>query len=141
MDQMNENPQSQPNSSMHSEQTQDHTMHTSTQQTVPPHATPGFEQKDIEENKYLAAMSYLGFLLFVPLIAKRDSKFVMEHLKQGIAMWVTMMIALLVIWIPLVGWLIGLILAALNVVAFVKCLMGEFWEVPFIGEHRKKINL
>ncbi len=138
MDQMNENPQSQPNSSS---QSSGSTMHTSTQQTVPPHAVPGFEQKDIQENKYLAAMSYLGFLLFVPLIAKRDSKFVTEHLKQGIAMWVTFMIAFLVIWIPLIGWLIGLILAVFNIIAFVKCLMGEFWEIPFVGEHRKKINL
>jgi uncharacterized membrane protein len=56
-------------------------------------------------------------------------------------MWAAFMLACFVIWIPIIGWLVGAALAIFNLVAFVKCLMGEFWEIPLIGEQRKKINL
>lgn len=102
---------------------------------------PHFDPKDVEENKLLACLSYVGILCLVPLLAKKDSKFCHEHATQGLALLIVWVVASFVIWFPLIGWAIGLALLIANIIAFLKCLMGEFWEIPLIGPLRKKFNL
>jgi uncharacterized membrane protein len=109
----------------------------------PIHATviPMFDKKDIEENKFIAAFSYIGILFLIPLLAKKDSKFCQEHAKQGLILFLVWIIGSFVFWFPLIGWALGLAVLLANIVAFVKALSGEFWEIPVLGELRKKINL
>ena len=47
------------------------------------------------DNKIIAALSYIGILCLIPLLAKKDSKFAQEHGKQGLIM--------LIAWIVLGG--------------------------------------
>jgi fumarate reductase subunit D len=108
---------------------------------IPPAPAPQFAPKDVEAHKFVAALSYLGILVFVPLLLKRDSAFVRMHSAQGILMLVVWMVAIFLIWIPLIGWLIGIALALAQLVALVTCLQGGFWEIPVIGVHRKKLQL
>lgn len=96
---------------------------------------------DTETHKFVAALSYLGVLVFVPLMLKRDSAFSRKHSAQGVLLLVTWMIALFLIWIPVIGWILGIALALAHLFAFLKCLQGEFWEVPFIGHYRSKLLL
>ncbi len=110
-------------------------------QGVPVGATPAFDAKDVQDNKLVAALSYLGILVFIPLFLARKSHFAQEHAKQGVILLAVWIIGSLIFWIPLLGWLLGLAIAICAIYAFVKCLMGEFWEIPVIGEWRKKINL
>jgi len=107
---------------------------------------PKFDPKDVEENKVLAAIAYIGVLCFVPLILKKDSKFATEHAKQGVVLF----IAELAVWalgmLPVIGWFIigpvGSIIALIvSIVGFLKAISGEFWEIPGIGSYRNKINL
>jgi uncharacterized membrane protein len=111
--------------------------------TEPIQATvvPAFDAKDIEENKFLACLSYLGILFLIPLLAKKDSPFAQEHAKQGLVVFLAWIIGSFVFWIPLIGWAAGFAMFILVVIAFIKCLMGEFWEIPLIGSMRKKIKL
>lgn len=102
---------------------------------------PSFETKDIEAHKFVAALSYLGILVFVPLLLKRDSSFARAHSAQGVLMLAAWMVAIFLVWIPLIGWLIGIGLALAQLVAFVSCLQGSFWEIPVLGAHRKKLHL
>lgn len=106
--------------------------------TPPP---PTFDPKDVERHKFVAALSYLGILVFVPLLLKRDSAFARMHSAQGVLLLVTWMIALFFIWIPLVGWLIGVALVLTQLFALISCLQGRFWEAPIVGVHRKKLQL
>jgi uncharacterized membrane protein len=43
------------------------------------------------------------------------------------------------------GWLIGfigwIVMLVVGIVAIVKTLQGQFWEIPVIGTYRHKINL
>ena len=96
---------------------------------------------DNEAYKFVAALSYLGILVFVPLMLKRDPAFVRKHSAQGVLLLATWMIALFLIWIPVIGWILGIGLALAHLFAFLKCLQGEFWEVPFIGQYRQKLLL
>ena len=108
-----------------------------TNATVIPHV----DKKDIEDNKIIACLSYLSLLFLIPLLAKRESRYCQEHAKQGLIVFVASLIGGLVFWVPVVGWIIYLVFWAAVIIAFVKCLMGEFWEVPLIGQLRHKIHL
>lgn len=102
---------------------------------------PTFDKKDIDDNKVLAALSYVGILCLVPLLAKKDSKFCQEHAKQGLILFIVWIVASFIIWFPLIGWLIGLALLIIDLMAFIKCLQGEFWEIPVVGKLRNSFNL
>lgn len=101
---------------------------------------PTFDNKDVEENKLLAALGYVGILCLIPLLAKKDSKFAQEHGKQGLIMLLVWVVGSFVFWFPIIGWLLALAVLIVNIIAFVKALMGEFWEVPVVGQFRSKIN-
>jgi len=100
-----------------------------------------FDKKDIEDNKLIAALSYIGILFLVPLLVKKDSKFCAEHAKQGLVLFIAWIVGSFVFWFPIIGWLLGLGLLMMNLMALVKALSGEFWEIPVIGPLRNKFNL
>ena len=50
--------------------------------------TKEYEKKDIEENKGLAVLSYLGPLVLIPYLVDKKSKFVNYHKKQGLNLFV-----------------------------------------------------
>lgn len=110
-------------------------------QGVPSGASPAFDAKDVQDNKLVAALSYLGILVFIPLFLARKSAFAQEHAKQGILLLAVHIVGMFVYWIPLIGQLAWVLVVIINIIALVKCLMGEFWEIPVIGAWRKKIHL
>jgi len=96
---------------------------------------------DVEENKVFAALSYLGILVLIPLLAKKDSKFAQFHAKQGLVFLIVFIAGWLVFWIPIIGWLLWIAVVALNIIGLVQALMGKWWEAPVIGPLAKKLNL
>ena len=92
---------------------------------------------DILNNKVVAALSYIWILFLLPLLLKKDSKFCQFHSKQGLILFLFSFVA----WFPIIGWLIGLAIIIVSVVGIVKTLAGERWEIPFIYDLSKKINL
>mgnify|MGYP001610869036 CR=1 FL=1 len=112
-----------------------------------PVGQPHFDPKDVQDNKVMAAISYLWILCFIPLLVKKDSKFVQEHAKQGTVLFIAWVIVTIVgTIIPFLGWMIilpigNIIITVIAIVGIIKALMGEFWEIPVIGAYRSKINL
>ena len=96
---------------------------------------------DIEENKHVAALSYVWVLVLVPLLMKRESEFAQFHAKQGLVLFIIEILATFVIWIPLIGQLIALALLVVAVLGIIKALNGEWWKMPYIHEWSQKINL
>lgn len=104
--------------------------------------------KDIEENKVIAAIGYLGILCLVPLLAKKDSPYAQYHGKQGLALLVLMIIAQLgwvIFWIPFIGWLIMVALYVFIFVLFIMGLVNAFGGVmkplPLIGKYAEDLKL
>lgn len=97
--------------------------------------------KDIEENKLVAALSYLGVLVAVPLFLKRESPYCQFHAKQGLALLIVWIIGSFVFWFPLIGWAAAVAVFVFNVIGLVKAFQGEKWEMPIIGDLAKKINI
>jgi len=104
-----------------------------------------FDPKDVADNKLMAALSYVGFLVLVPLLAKKDSKYAQEHAKQGVVLVIAYVALMIIGIVPILGWFVsffgGLVLLVLDIIALVKCLQGEFWEVPVLGQYRKEIKI
>lgn len=96
-----------------------------------------FDQKDIEENKVVAAIGYLGILCLIPLLTKKDSPFAQAHAKQG----VVVAIGWVLWWVPVIGWLLTLPLLVVMAIGIIQALSGKFWEIPVLYDLSKKINL
>ena len=48
--------------------------------------TGEYDPKDINDNKGISVLSYLGIFVLVPLLTKKDSKFAQFHARQGVTL-------------------------------------------------------
>lgn len=97
--------------------------------------------KDVLENKAIAALSYAWILCLVPLLGKRNSKFAQFHAKQGLVLFIIELVASLLMWFPIFGQLLMLVLVVVAIMGIIKTLNGEWWKIPYIYQWSKKINL
>ena len=93
--------------------------------------------QDVENNKTVAALSYIWLLFLIPLILKKDSKFCQFHAKQGLILFILSLLS----WFPIIGWLVGLVIIVVSVIGIVKTLSGEEWKIPYLYDLSTKINL
>ena len=88
----------------------------------------------VSENMLFAALSYVGVLVLVPLLMRKDDPFVRFHAKQGLVVLGGFVVALLAArWIPIVGSVLFLLLLIVDVIALVQALLGRWWKIPIIG--------
>ena len=113
------------------------------------------EEKDIQDNKIMAVLSYLGILVLVPIFAAKESRFARYHANQGLVLALAE-IAFAIIYSILIGlltsilfatgawglwsvlttilgllWLIFLVLAVIGIVYAVN---GKMKPLPIIGK-------
>ncbi len=90
-------------------------------------------------------LSYLGILVLIPLLVKKDDDFVHFHAKQGLIMLIVWVCVWVITLIPIVGWVVGpilsIVLLILWIIIIIKVVMGEKWVIPVIGKYADKINL
>ncbi len=98
-----------------------------------------------QEDKVYAALSYVWILVFIPLFLKRQSGFVQFHVRQGLALLIAEVILWIIGLVPILGWLIAfighIVVAILAVLGIVAALVGRYWEMPFLSEYAKKLNI
>ena len=104
---------------------------------VQPNQNLGTDEKDIKDNKLWAFLGYLGILCLIPLLAKKDSKFAQFHSKQGLIL----LIGEFFVWIPFVGWILGIIIFILWIMGVINVFSGKMKPLPLVGELAQKINL
>lgn len=54
-----------------------------------PDSSSAFDAKDVADNKGMTVLSYLGPLVFVPMFARKNSKFARFHANQGLVLLIT----------------------------------------------------
>jgi uncharacterized membrane protein len=92
------------------------------------------------ENLMGAAAYLLGFVTgIIFLLIEKDSKFVRFHAMQSVILFGGIFVANLVLgFIPLLGWLLGLLLSLATFVLWIICMwkafQGEMYKVPKIGD-------
>ena len=108
-------------------------------------STSEFDPNDIQQNKVMAILAYLSWLVLIPLFAAKESKFARYHCNQGIML----AIAEIIVWvifgilsiIPYVGWifivlnsLISLVCLVFAMTGIINAANGKAKELPFIGK-------
>ncbi len=101
--------------------------------------------KDIEENKAISALAYLGLLVLVPLLAKKESPYAQFHAKQGLVLLIAWIAIWIVAIIPILGWIISIVgsivLLVFTIMGLINALSGQMKELPLIGKYGGKFNL
>jgi uncharacterized membrane protein len=103
------------------------------------------EDKQVIEGKVWAILAYIGILCLLPLLLKKDNKFVLFHSKQGLVLFIGEAAAFLVNLIPVLGQVIFIIVTLVagifSLVGIIKVLMGEYWKAPYVSDIAEKINI
>ncbi|MBI3316533.1 MAG: DUF4870 domain-containing protein [Candidatus Omnitrophica bacterium] len=106
---------------------------------------PKNEDPVIQEGKFFAAIGYLSFLCFVPLLLKKENKFAQFHGKQALLLFILEIASGILSVIPALGDLISkfgfVVFGIYSLIGVVKVLMGEYWEMPVIYEISNRISL
>lgn len=92
-------------------------------------------KEDIEKNKLNAVLSYLGILIIVPLLSDdaKKSPYAKFHLNQGLVLTIAWVVSSFVVWIPLIGWAVGIALLVVWLIGIISALQGEMKRVPILG--------
>ncbi len=123
-----------------------------------------FTKSDINSNKNLAALSYIGILFLIPLAKSGSSDFCKSHTKQGIAVFIYSLIISLLTLMAVIGlrililWKLGLSYTIYNIAASaigilmlilllvpvfsgaVSAFSGVYKSVPIVGKFVKRKN-
>jgi len=98
------------------------------------------------EDRFFALLSYLGtFPLFImplfliPLLARKDNKWIHNHAKQGMLVYLTV---ILLGWIPFIGWLIAAFYIILSIAEMIYILQGKpYFGMPILNDLANKIHI
>lgn len=103
---------------------------------------------DIRNDKVMAVLAYLGFLVLIPMFTAKGSRFVRYHVKQGLRLLVTELIfyvgyCILSFTILSISWhlysivkVIGIVrylFPALTIIGIINVASGREKELPVIG--------
>lgn len=108
--------------------------------------TSQFDPQDINNNKGMSVLAYIGFLFLVPLLACPNSKFARYHTNQGLVLFL-LEFALGVVTgilgiIPIAGLIIvgllsavgGIFTLVLMIMGIINAAQGQAKELPLIGK-------
>ncbi|MBQ5667140.1 MAG: DUF4870 domain-containing protein [Oscillospiraceae bacterium] len=91
----------------------------------------------MEGNKLLAAISYIGILFLVPLLAAKDDAFARYHANQGLVLFLAGIVIGIIGIIPVVGTIIafvgGIACFVFTILGIINALKGEMKPLPLIG--------
>jgi len=108
--------------------------------------------QDIDDNKLMAILAYLGILVLVPLLGAKNSKFARFHANQGlclciaeIAYWVG--VSIIDSFIYVISWRLGLVVSGLLsfasliflifiILGITNAVQGKAKQLPIIGTFR-----
>jgi len=93
------------------------------------------------EERILAALSYVWILCLIPLLLKRHDEYVGFHAKQGLVLFLCEVAGLLIYWLPLIGQLIFLCFVIVSVIGILQALHGKKWEIPVLGKYAQKLKI
>jgi uncharacterized membrane protein len=88
-------------------------------------------KEDIEKNKIWAVVAYLGLIgfLLALLLDGKDSPFVKFHINQALPL----IIASIFVWIPFIGWAIGIGVFILWIMGIINAAQGKMVRLPITG--------
>jgi len=111
--------------------------------------TKEFNKKEIESGKAMAILSYIGLLCLIPFFAEKNNKYVRFHAIQGLNICLLGLIyyiayailSVILLFIPIIGWLLIGLLGILSYGFIVLFIMGIVYafqdkakELPIVNK-------
>ena len=96
------------------------------------------------ENLMGAAAYLLGFITgIIFLLLEKESKYVRFHAMQSLILFGGVFVVNLALgFVPIIGWVAGLVLSLGSFVLWIVCMwkafQGEMYKVPYVGELAEK---
>ena len=107
-----------------------------------PDSTAEYDQADINSNKVMAILAYLGILFIIPLLAAKNSKFARFHTNQGIVLFIAAILVNIVasilgkIHLGFIGWILDVVVFIFVLLGIINAAQGKAKELPFIGKYK-----
>lgn len=99
----------------------------------------------IQDGKFFAAMGYISLLCFVPLVLKKENSFAQFHGKQALVLFIFEVAVSILKALPILGDLVYtvgfVVFGMVSLVAIIRVLMGERWEIPLVHDIAERISL
>ena len=110
----------------------------------PKDRTAEFDRADMEKNKVMSILAYIGILWLIPFFAAKDSKYARFNTNQGFLLFLVELVNSLVKevlgGIPVLGIIINILYWVVAIVCLVYAILGivnacksKAKEIPFIG--------
>ena len=108
--------------------------------------TSQFDPQDINDNKGMSVLAYIGILFLIPLLACPNSRFARYHTNQGLVLFLLELaigvVTSIFAFIPVIGPIIGGLLSAvggiftlvLMIMGIINAAQGQAKELPLIGK-------
>lgn len=116
-----------------------------------PDTTASYAAADVQNNKVMAVLSYIGILVLIPILAAKESPFARFHANQGLILFLCEIIfavanmilcvifaflgPLALLW-TLVAALVNIAFLVLLILGIVNAAQGMAKELPLIGKFR-----
>lgn len=113
--------------------------------------TDQFDAQDIQNNKAMAILAYIGILVLIPLFVSKESKFARFHINQGLILFIVEIayaiaygivsaIIFAISWrlffITSILGIVGLVFLVLSIIGIVNAANGKAKELPIIGKFK-----
>jgi uncharacterized membrane protein len=97
-------------------------------------------KNDVQDDKALAILCYLGILILIPLILKPKSEFIKFHSKQGIVLLIGWLIGVVLYPFLGLGFLVHVAMVIFSILGIMNVLEGKKKDLPFVGDFAKKFK-
>ena len=102
---------------------------------------PNISQEDINANKGMSVLSYIGILFLIPMLAKKDSAYCRFHANQGLVLFIIEIVCSLVFgilgaFLPIlttIGSIFSLVLFIFAIIGIVNAATGKVKGLPLKG--------
>ncbi len=108
--------------------------------------TGEFDPADIEKNKVMAVLAYLGILILIPIFAAKESRFARYHCNQGLILLIANIAFSIVtgiingildsVLISSLLSIVSLVFLVLAILGIVNAAKGQAKELPIIGKYQ-----
>lgn len=124
-----------------------------------PDSTAAFNSTDIQQNKFMAILSYFGLLALIPYFGAKQSPYAQYHAKQGMNLMIAdigvgilaFLLGLIKVtrtylfyeykvtpgWVVFIQAILWLIVIAFSIIGIVNAAQGKAKELPIIGKYLK----
>ena len=108
--------------------------------------TSQFDPQDINDNKGMSVLAYIGILFLIPLLACPNSRFARYHTNQGLVLFLLELaigvVTSIFAFIPVIGPIIcglisavgGIFTLVLMILGIINAAQGQAKELPLIGK-------